>query len=322
MGKRIEWVDLAKGIAILAVIMGHETSGFIKFLIFSFHMPIFFILSGYTSRQRTSVIAVKNTSKKLIKKVLVPAFITVTLVNFQWFFLGKITFKEIFYYIFGGLFWGSASGGPHGHPTIGFMWFLVVFFWAKLLYELVSLYVDDKGQIIFWGIMSLVFIEVKQLQFLPQSFDLVPVAILFMIMGHIIRKDQLIMKCNDIYLLFWIFIWLILLQFGNWIDMGERFYYGGIICVVTACIASFCIMMLSDSLSKLNSMNVLIFLGQNTLLLLCIHYADMYDLLIKHINHLPAISNAAFRLVEDLLIFMLFICFRQWLNKRRKNSEV
>lgn len=53
MGKRIEWVDLAKGIAILAVITGHETSGFIKFLIFSFHMPIFFILSGYTSRQRT-----------------------------------------------------------------------------------------------------------------------------------------------------------------------------------------------------------------------------------------------------------------------------
>lgn len=30
MGKRTEWVDLAKGIAILEVIMGHETSGFIK----------------------------------------------------------------------------------------------------------------------------------------------------------------------------------------------------------------------------------------------------------------------------------------------------
>ena len=43
--KRIEWVDIAKGIAILLMVIGHEVpSGLLYVFIFSFHMPLFFIL--------------------------------------------------------------------------------------------------------------------------------------------------------------------------------------------------------------------------------------------------------------------------------------
>lgn len=45
---REEYMDVAKGIAILTVIMGHCIHDcVIKKLIFSFHMPIFFLISGY-----------------------------------------------------------------------------------------------------------------------------------------------------------------------------------------------------------------------------------------------------------------------------------
>lgn len=55
MKKRIEWVDIAKGIAIMLMVIGHEVSnGLVYALIFSFHMPLFFILSGYTSHRVTS----------------------------------------------------------------------------------------------------------------------------------------------------------------------------------------------------------------------------------------------------------------------------
>ena len=47
--KHLNWIDLAKGIGIILVLIGHS-----KFLpitlknyIYSFHMPLFFILSGY-----------------------------------------------------------------------------------------------------------------------------------------------------------------------------------------------------------------------------------------------------------------------------------
>ena len=45
---RLEWVDISKGIGILLVIIGHcvYIGGSIHNWIFSFHMPLFFILSG------------------------------------------------------------------------------------------------------------------------------------------------------------------------------------------------------------------------------------------------------------------------------------
>lgn len=45
---RIEWIDIAKGIAIFLMVMGHTTiPEFGTKFIWSFHMPLFFIVSGY-----------------------------------------------------------------------------------------------------------------------------------------------------------------------------------------------------------------------------------------------------------------------------------
>ncbi len=47
---RIEWVDIAKGIGIILVIIGHVNTfnSSVKEWIYSFHMPLFFILAGVT----------------------------------------------------------------------------------------------------------------------------------------------------------------------------------------------------------------------------------------------------------------------------------
>ena len=43
------WADITKGIAIILVIMGHSfaSTGNICKFIFLFHMPLFFLISGY-----------------------------------------------------------------------------------------------------------------------------------------------------------------------------------------------------------------------------------------------------------------------------------
>ena len=51
---RIEWVDILKGLAILLVVVGHMeyaegTANPGRMLIYSFHMPLFFMLAGYTA---------------------------------------------------------------------------------------------------------------------------------------------------------------------------------------------------------------------------------------------------------------------------------
>lgn len=46
--KRLDWIDIAKGIAIILVIVGHTVPNPspLRHAIFSFHMPVFFILAG------------------------------------------------------------------------------------------------------------------------------------------------------------------------------------------------------------------------------------------------------------------------------------
>lgn len=46
--QRIAYIDLVKGIGILCVLFGHliPNDGIVKPAIYSFHMPLFFILTG------------------------------------------------------------------------------------------------------------------------------------------------------------------------------------------------------------------------------------------------------------------------------------
>ena len=45
MKKRIEWIDAAKGLAICGTVISHTVSfgSFVRNLLFSFHMPLFFL---------------------------------------------------------------------------------------------------------------------------------------------------------------------------------------------------------------------------------------------------------------------------------------
>ena len=45
---RLDYMDLAKGIGILAVILGHVYKNTVfGTLLYSFHLPLFFLISGY-----------------------------------------------------------------------------------------------------------------------------------------------------------------------------------------------------------------------------------------------------------------------------------
>ncbi|WP_176591312.1 acyltransferase family protein [Sphingobium sp. EM0848] len=50
-GGRLEWIDVARGIGIIAVVIGHVwTRGTLRDAMYSFHMPLFFLLSGLLTR--------------------------------------------------------------------------------------------------------------------------------------------------------------------------------------------------------------------------------------------------------------------------------
>lgn len=72
MKERIQWIDKAKAIGIMLVIYGHLYPNFITSIIYEFHMPLFFFLSGLTLNLNHSF----NTYfRKKVNSLLVPYFL-------------------------------------------------------------------------------------------------------------------------------------------------------------------------------------------------------------------------------------------------------
>lgn len=91
--KNNDWIDQSKGIAIILVVLGHAILGFqsssmfteynhvfdyINFTIYSFHMPLFFMISGYTYSKFEKVKNSKEYKNLITKKalnLLIPYFV-------------------------------------------------------------------------------------------------------------------------------------------------------------------------------------------------------------------------------------------------------
>lgn len=77
---RIAWIDVAKGICMIAVIAGHMGVSEINNIVFPFHLTVFFILSGYTLK----LVEIKREYlNKKFRTLMIPYFITCFCVMFM-----------------------------------------------------------------------------------------------------------------------------------------------------------------------------------------------------------------------------------------------
>lgn len=94
MSKRIEYIDIARGIGILLVVMGHNdfalVSPFAYKVIYSFHMPLFFFLSGYFIN---TTIGFWDFFKKRFNSLIKPFLFTLFLIYFGSLSFGKMGFE-------------------------------------------------------------------------------------------------------------------------------------------------------------------------------------------------------------------------------------
>lgn len=71
-GKRLQWVDIAKGLAIILVVVGHlPTDEAVKTWLYTFHMPLFFMLSGLFLVKNTDA-SFKMVLVKRYRRLMVP----------------------------------------------------------------------------------------------------------------------------------------------------------------------------------------------------------------------------------------------------------
>ena len=91
--QRIDYIDCAKGVGILLVVIGHhlqDSDGVIKW-IQSFHVPLFFIITGYLLVQQNRQTSVKAVINSGAKKLLYPYYAFGILLVVWWRLMGAIT---------------------------------------------------------------------------------------------------------------------------------------------------------------------------------------------------------------------------------------
>lgn len=84
--KRIHWIDIARGIFIIAIVLGHVfNSGYLRNWLFSFHVPAFFFLSGYCFKYESKF---HDFALKKFRTIVVP-YITFSMLSILAFYFAS-----------------------------------------------------------------------------------------------------------------------------------------------------------------------------------------------------------------------------------------
>lgn len=187
---RITWIDSAKGIGIILVVLGHiclvkEEYNYIN----SFHVPLFFFLSGYLVRfEKYDSVRLFITEK--FNSIIVPYFYFSLLSYFYWIvierrFSGNVVsplaaFVNIF----------IAPGGDQYLPHNPALWFLPCLFMVAVVFYTLA----RKQRIVNILLLLLVSLVIGYgttlylPASLPWSLGVVPTAIVFYGVGFIMKK--------------------------------------------------------------------------------------------------------------------------------------
>jgi acyltransferase len=201
--ERIYWIDFAKAYGMFFVFLGHileafwltgYTNSFLPYkFIYSFHIPLFFILSGYISKE-TKLNFWKYLSEKLIPRLLVPfIFFNVTFILAST--LLDLVAGEFNHNLVIGMFWELLIG----HPSNVVTWFLLCLFSVKVIDYAVSACYDSKSKkmLVAAGLFVIGWLLTLNYEFLKFNLWFFPealVAYLFYCFGVVLKSQNWLLR--------------------------------------------------------------------------------------------------------------------------------
>lgn len=323
MKQRLNWLDIAKGIAILTVIIGHvgqiSWEPYRKF-IFSFHMPLFFVAAGYTAKGIT-----RGAVWKSVTRLLVPYFIACVLTGI----VRIISFDSDVITEIRRTLWGSGVPALYGPgipitgeesiPSIGAIWFLPCLFFSKLFF---SAFLTITESLKMW-IKTLLVLAISSLGYiigmrykLPFCIDVALFNTFFFYAGYLFRKYNGIAKKSISLGVVFLVLWYLSLK-NNALELSARFYRDFPACIFTilgGITATFTVFHFSeevaDRIKGLNSF--LVWCGKYSMNILLIHHFD--GLLFKYfwftdwlgdISSLAPLMQGAIISVQKIAVYII-----------------
>lgn len=329
--KRIEWIDVAKGITIIFMIIGHTSTLPRQLipLIYSFHMPLFIILSGMTYKIPQNKSDIKKNIKKNIKKLLIPYFIVILICIFIQFLKNNslFNFELLIKEIVKQFLWGNGCSYMflgHNFNGVGPIWFLITLFFSKILFDYINLNLKNNyNRMIIFSFILLLGIEIGALCWLPQGFDLVFVFVFYLYIGYWYQNEFKKIKVNKTTCFIAMFlIWTFCLGFKFNIEIAMRSYPYGLLCILQSLSASYCIIELCKFFTNIDILKKLFSnIGKLTLIILCIHSIE--QCLIEWKNYeINVFIVCVFRVVLCILLSFLFNYVKNIIARHLKKCKL
>ena len=194
--QRVHYIDLAKGIAMILVILGHTkklVSPTVVWWLYTFHMPLFFMLSGMVFNP-DKYKNFKEMFKAKFKSLIIP-YICFCLILWFWEYIVRrptnfINDKTLVKFI--GIFLGERGGKYYLS-----MWFITALFLSEIFLYIFAKVVKNKKVFFTTGFITTAvlgcFIIIKSESGFYWSADLVPISISFIIIGYFLKlyKEKL-----------------------------------------------------------------------------------------------------------------------------------
>lgn len=327
MTKRVEWLDSLRGVAMLAVVIGHSCELYVSAdstmmkLIYSFHMPLFFMVSGATfrvdkyERFRDCLI---GEAKRLLVPYVWLYLIDLPLWYLNWEVLGSnsTSLSELLL----GLF---TANKQINNMTNGALWFLPTLFLVSILYWWLA-DLDRQGKVRLEGSIILTFaVAIYLCTFYDEDtvwhWSVVPMATVFYYLGNLFMTH-----CDEIFDALDVgqkggksaIVAIVALALGVWaalensrVTMHENSYGTVVLMLVSALGISLALVI---CLASLPTIPLLSYSGQNTLTILGFHIP-----LLRFLENfsLTAAFAEEHTLLTGVLVYLLCVPIAMFVNR-------
>ncbi len=283
--KRLRQPDIARGIAIICIVLGHLGNNSINRFVFTFHVPVFYLLSGYFLNEQDSL---KDYLRKRSRSLLLPYAVTCLGVILMALLLNRfITVPQpagaVFRRWLGAALYGAGDSyqEPFVIQGIGAVWFLLALFWAGLGMQCLLKCAPGVRPVIVALVFFLSGLS-RRLFWFPLSIQAGGTGLLFVYLGYL-GKDLLPafqtqrreIRLAALLGAFWVWGSFIRDFRSFWLvhsDCGR-----GVVDIFGSLCACACVLYLSGMIEKRTGRiaGTLEYLGKYSLLVLCIHTIEL-----------------------------------------------
>lgn len=302
--KRIEYIDIAKGLGMILVVIGHCINGktFPGTWIWSFHMPLFFIISGLCFSEKRYP-SFRHFVINKVKTLLLPCiYFSILTTLFSTVTNNKAAYKSLF---------------TENLP--GALWFVLVLFFSELIYYFIRK-CGTNNIIIFVSLLIGIMLNRYDIK-LSHSICSVFTATFYYGLGHILKSKLKRISSLKNKIIFGFILLSIpgVLVFvskqtinlsNNYIPRPEIVY------VLTSILGTVGILLLSMLKFNNTCKSVILFIGKNTFTILSLH---MLFIGISSQYIMPTIQNKfLYKLYEQVFIWVLLYFSIIFINKNAK----